>query len=200
MSPSRYPGWNVLGKWTSLDWDEPTRAVVRARLDDVPTIRFLSPHEASTLEAIVYCIVPQAAHTGISIVPWIDDKLERDLRDGYRYEDLPPLRKAWRAGIAGIDESAQLLYHRAFVELDNAERNDVLTRVQQGNAPGQTWTRLPAARFFRDVLCSTVVKLYYGHPQAWNEIGYSGPSSPRGHIRNWMGGVDPWDAPEEPHG
>jgi hypothetical protein len=42
----------------------------------------------------------------------------------------------------------------------------------------------------------TAVKIYYAHPRAWSEIGYSGPSSPRGHVRNWMGGVDPWDAKE----
>jgi hypothetical protein len=83
-----------------------------------------------------------------------------------------------------------------FVELSDGEKDNVLTGVARGEAPGETWSRLPAKRFFRDVLCITVVKTYYTHPRAWNEIGYSGPSSPRGHVRNWMGGVDPWDARE----
>ena len=55
---------------------------------------------------------------------------------------------------------------------------------------------MPAARFFRDVLSITIVKIYYAHPLAWNEIGYNGPSSPRGHVRTWEGGVDPWEAQE----
>jgi hypothetical protein len=43
----------------------------------------------------------------------------------------------------------------------------------------------------------TIIKIYYAHPLAWNEIGYGGPASPRGHVRKWAGGVDPWEAREE---
>jgi hypothetical protein len=197
---TRYPGYDVLAKWGGPDWDDPTRAVVRRRLEEIPPIRFLTTEEVRLLTAVVERLVPQpdrAAGERVPIVPWIDEKLHQDWRDGYRYEDLPPLREAWRLGLAGIDESARLLYTRPFADLDAAAQDDTLTRVQRGSAPGETWARLPAARFFRDVLCLTVVKTYYAHPAAWSEIGYSGPSSPRGHVRNWMGGVDPWDAPDE---
>jgi hypothetical protein len=197
---TRYPGWNVLAKWWSPDWDEPTRAVVRRRLDEVPPVRFLMPDEVRVLEAVVERLEPQAhrvATERVPIVPWIDEKLYHDRRDGYRYEELPPLRDAWRLGLAAIDESARLLHGARFADIDATMQDDTLTHVQRGNVPGEIWRRLPAARFFRDVLCLTVVKIYYAHPSAWSEIGYSGPSSPRGHVRNWMGGVDPWDAPDE---
>lgn len=198
--PTRYPGWNVLAKWSSPDWDEPTRAVVRRRLDDVPPVRFLTPDEERILDAVVERLVPQGhrtAATRVPIVPWVDEKLHHDRRDGYRYEALPPLREAWRLGLAGLDESARLLHGSGFADLDAAMQDDTLAQVQSGTCPGEVWRRLPAAQFFRDVLCLTVVKIYYAHPTAWSEIGYSGPSSPRGHVRNWMGGVDPWDAPDE---
>ena len=68
--------------------------------------------------------------------------------------------------------------------------------LSQPTAPGATWQQLPAARFFKSVLSITVVKIYYAHPAAWNEIGYNGPSSPRGHVRKRAGGVDPWEAQE----
>jgi hypothetical protein len=198
---TRYPGYDVLDKWSSPDWDAQTRSVVRRRLAEIPPIRFLDGAEAALLEAVADRLVPQSdrpVSEKVPIVPWIDEKLHHDWRDGYRYEDLPPQREAWRLGLAGIDESARLLHGgRHFVELQAGEQDDVLRRVQHGQAPGVTWERLPARRFFRDVLCITVAKTYYAHPRAWSEIGYSGPSSPRGHVRNWMGGVDPWDAPEE---
>jgi hypothetical protein len=198
---TQYASYDVLDKWSSPDWDAQTRSVVRRRLAEVPPIRFLVGAEAALLEAVVERLVPQPdrpAVDKIPIVPWIDEKLHHDWRDGYRYEDLPPLREAWRLGLAGIDESARLLYGgRGFAELAAGEQDEVLKRVARGEAPGPTWERLPSSRFFRDVLCLTVVKTYYAHPRAWSEIGYSGPSSPRGHVRNWMGGVDPWDAPEQ---
>jgi hypothetical protein len=198
---TRYPGYNVLDKWSSPDWDDQTRRVVRRRLEEVPPIRFFNEEETRTLAAVVERIIPQpdrSEETKIPVVPWIDEKLYEDKRDGYRYEELPPQREAWRMGLAGIDETARALFDgKAFVELDPLSQDAVLARVAGGDAPGAVWERMPAGRFFKSVLSITVVKIYYAHPLAWNEIGYNGPSSPRGHVRKWEGGVDPWEAPEE---
>jgi hypothetical protein len=199
---TRYPGYDVLAKWARPDWDAQTRAVVRQRVEHVPSIRFLTADEVRLLEAVAERLVPQPDRDGgetVAIVPWIDEKLHNDWRDGYRYEELPPLRDVWRLGLAGIEETARLMHSRPFADLDAAAQDDILERLQRGDAAGDTWTRLPSTRFFRDVLCLTVVKVYYGHPSAWSEIGYSGPSSPRGHVRNWMGGVDPWEPEEGEH-
>jgi hypothetical protein len=134
----------------------------------------------------------------IPIVPWIDEKLHEDKRDGYRYEEMPPQREAWRLGLKGINETAQALFDgKRFSDLDPLSQDVVLKHVARGNSAGESWKVLPPARFFKDVLCSTIVKIYYAHPQAWNEIGYNGPSSPRGHVRKWEGGVDPWEALEK---
>ncbi|MGH7664012.1 MAG: gluconate 2-dehydrogenase subunit 3 family protein [Gemmatimonadaceae bacterium] len=198
---TRYPNYDVLKKWSSPDWDAQTRSAVRRRLAEVPPIRFLTDVEAALLEVVVDRIIPQPDRSSsdkVPIVPWIDEKLHNDWRDGYRYQDMPPQRDAWRLGLAGIDESARLLYgRRNFVDLEAHEQDEVLRRIARGEAPGFIWERLSAKCFFRDVLSITVVKIYYAHPRAWSEIGYSGPSSPRGHVRNGMGGVDPWDAPDE---
>jgi hypothetical protein len=45
---SRYPGYNVLDKWSSPDWDDQTREVVRKRLEEIPRIRFFTDEEART--------------------------------------------------------------------------------------------------------------------------------------------------------
>ncbi|HEY0970733.1 MAG TPA: gluconate 2-dehydrogenase subunit 3 family protein [Gemmatimonadales bacterium] len=197
---SRYPDYDVLDRWDGPDWDGPTRAVVRRRLAEVPPIRFLTPDEARLLQAVADRIVPQLERppgARVPIVPWIDEKLWHDWRDGYRYADLPPQRDAWRAGLAALAETARLLHALDFAALDEAAQDDLLARVQRGDVPGAAWSHIPARRFFRDVLCITVVKTYFAHPAAWSEIGYGGPSSPRGHVRNWMGGVDPWEPAEQ---
>jgi hypothetical protein len=197
---TRYPRYNVIDKWSSPDWDDQTREVARRRLEEVPEIRFFTDEEARALAAVAERIVPQPDRDvaeKIPIVPWIDEKLYGDERDGYRYEELPPQREAWRNGLAGINETAQALFGgKMFVDLDPLSQDVVLTRVARGDAPGATWKWMPAARFFKSVLSSTIVKIYYAHPVAWNEIGYNGPSSPRGHVRKWEGGVDPWEAQE----
>jgi Gluconate 2-dehydrogenase subunit 3 len=197
---SRYPGYNVLDKWSSPDWDDQTRAVVRKRLEQIPPIRFFTDQEVRTLNAIAERILPQAdllARQKVPIVPWIDEKLYEDKRNGYRYEELPPQREAWRLGLAGIEEASRALFAgRTFCDLDALSQDVVLTHIERGRAPGDVWKKLPAKRFFTSVLLMTIVQTYYGHPLAWNEIGYNGPSSPRGHVRKWEGGVDPWEANE----
>jgi hypothetical protein len=198
---SSYPNYNVLDQWFSPDWDDQTREVVRRRLEEVPPIRFFSETEAQTLAAVAERIVPQPDRTEsgkIPIVPWIDDKLYEDQRDGYRYENLPPQREAWREALAGIDESAAILFEgRRFVDLDAESQDEVLKRVQKGDPPGEIWNQLPSRSFFEHMLLKNVVKTYYMHPIAWNEIGYNGPSSPRGHVRIWEDGLDPWEAQKE---
>jgi len=194
---TRYRGYNVLDKWSSTDWDDQTREVVRRRLEEIPRIRFFTSEETELLEAVAERIVPQPDRgqaEKIPIVPWIDEKLYEDKRDGYRYEEMPPQQEAWRFGLRGINETAHALFEKEFVDLDPLSQDVVLTHVERGDPPGAAWKLLPASRFFKDVLCITIVKIYYAHPLAWNEIGYNGPSSPRGHVRKWQGGVDPWEA------
>jgi hypothetical protein len=197
---SPYPNYDVLAKWSSPDWDDQTRDVVGRRLFDVPPIRFFTDPELRILESVVERLVPQddrAPTERIPIVPWIDNKLHEDKRDGYRYDGMPPQREAWRRGIAGIDETAGALFGGTrFVDLDGSAQDEVLKRIERGDPPGKTWSTLPAACFFKSMLCTTVVKTYYAHPTAWSEVGYNGPSSPRGHMRIWEEGVDPWEPRE----
>jgi hypothetical protein len=197
---TRYPNYNVLDKWSSPDWDDQTREVVRKRIEEIPPIRFFTDEEAQILAAIADRILPQPDRSVIEkipVVPWIDEKLFEDKRDGYRYEDMPPQQEAWQLGLAGINQTAQSLFDgKSFLQLEHLSQDVVLQHVARGSTWGDAWTKLPAQRFFRD-LCATVVKIYYAHPRAWNEIGYSGPSSPRGHVRKWSGGIDPWEAVDE---
>src|SRR5688572_17348306 len=160
---TRYPNYNVLDKWSSPDWDDQTREVVRKRLEEIPPIRFFTHEEARTLTAVAERIIPQpdrADAEKIPIVPWIDEKLYEDKRDGYRYEEMPQQRDAWRLGLKGINESAQALFEeKQFADLDRRSQDVVLTHVARGAPPGNTWQLLSAARFFKDVLCSTIVKI-----------------------------------------
>jgi len=198
---SRYPGYDALAKATSVDWDEQTWQAIQERLTQNPSARFFTPEEIRTLTAVVDRILPQPDRTAgerVPIVPWIDTKLFHDRRDGYRYEGMPPQRVAWRLAIEGIEQAARALHSRTFAELSGELQEEVLRAIEAGNPPGAAWRELPATLFFKSVLCIAVIKAYYSHPTAWSEIGYSGPSSPRGHVRIWIGGVDPWEAHEHP--
>ena len=202
MTPFRTPygDYDVLAKWDTPSWDEQTREVLRKRLTEVPARRFFSDTEWQTLEAVCGHLVPQPERSDpIQIVPWIDEKLHHNCRDGFRYEDMPPLRDAWRLGLAVIDHEGHRRYGADFRSLPEADQDAVLRAIQAGDVDGEVWTRLPAQRFFTTVLLKEVVGEYYAHPAAWSEVGFGGPASPRGYVRLAANQRDPWEAPARDH-
>ncbi len=201
-SETRYPGYDALANWASPDWDDATREAVRERVEAVPEVRFLTDAEARTLRAAVDRVLPQpdrAEGDRVPIVPWIDRQLDTDGGEGYRYEGVPPQREAWRRALRGLDEAARAAHGADFAVLGADAQDAVLQTVADGHPEGDAWEGLDASRFFSDVLCDTVVRVYYAHPAAWSEIGYGGPASPRGHARKWTGGRDRWEPRESPH-
>lgn len=193
-----YEGYDVLEKWDTPSWDELTREVVRKRLHQIPRREFLEAEEWSTLEAVCARLVPQPDRGGrpIPIVPFIDRKLKDNRGSGYRYENMPPLRTAWRLGIAGIEKEAHRRHQIAFSELEDEQQDEILLVIQKEQVEGEPWEELPPGRFFTEVLLKTVVGIYYAHPAAWSETGFGGPASPRGYVRREMDTHDAWEADE----
>ena len=194
-----YPDFDITNaeKW-NLDWDEKTRRLVIDRVENVPAYRFFSVEESRLLEAICDCALlqddrPEAER--VPIAPWIDERLYLDEGSGYRYENMPEDREAYRMGLRGFDETARHLFGAAFIDLKRAEQEEVLRQVAEGSPPGKIWKQLSAVIFFQ-LFMSDVINNYYAHPKAWAEIGFNGPASPRGHIRLRLSFRDPWEARE----
>jgi gluconate 2-dehydrogenase gamma chain len=131
----------------------------------------------------------------VPIAPWIDARLHEGEGDGYRYEDMPDDREAYRRGLEGFDQAARALFGAEFVQLAAAQQDEVMQCVAEGSPPGEAWQQLPATRFFQEFM-NDLITTYYAHPVAWAEIGFNGPASPRGHIRLGLGKRDPWEAEE----
>jgi hypothetical protein len=193
---SPYASYDVLAKWDTPSWDDQTREVIRKRLTDIPERRFFSDIEWQTLAAVCDRLLPQPDRSNpVAIVPWIDEKLHHNWGDGFRYDDMPPLRDAWRLGLEGINQEGHHRFGADFRALAGAQQDAVLRAIQTGDVTAQTWASLPPKRFFMAVLLKEVVGEYYAHPAAWNEVGFGGPASPRGYVRLGVNQRDPWEAP-----
>jgi len=194
---SPYLTYDVLDKWDSPSWNEQTRGVVRQRLEQVPPRRFLSADQWSLLEAIASRLVPQPdREEPVPIAPWIDDMLHHNHTPGYRYADMPPMREAWRQGLNAIAAETRNRHGKAFEELSPDDQDELLSDVQNNRVESRYWGDLPAGGFFLHHLLKQVVGVYYSHPDAWSEIGYGGPASPRGYARLGPDERDPWEAEE----
>jgi len=192
-----YLTYDVLDKWDSPSWNDQTREVVRKRIEDLPPRRFLTQEQWDLLEAIVARLVPQPDRDEpVPIVPWIDDMLEKNHSPGYRYADMPPMREAWRTGLDAIAAEARNRHGKSFGELSPKDQDALLADVQHNRVESRYWDDLPAGGFFLHHLLKQTVAVYYSHPDAWSEIGFGGPASPRGYARLGFDERDPWESKE----
>lgn len=192
-----YAGYDVLAKWSTPSFDDTTRAVLAARLHAIPPRRFFTDAEWSLLDAIVARLLPQPERVNpIPITPWIDDQLAAGRGEGFRHDDMPPMPAAWRAGLASIDAEAHRRCGLPFAGLAPAAADAVLSAIAANDVEAALWPTVPAHRFFIDILLKTAAAIYYSHPDAWSEIGFGGPASPRGYVRLGFDERDPWEGKE----
>lgn len=195
----RFPGYDVLNKRDTPSWNDATRAVIDARLALADTAQFLDAATWQTLRAVCDRIAPQPMGCGrlpIPVAALVDQKLARDEGDGFRNARLPPLREAWRRGLAALDAEADSAHGRPFHQLPCRQQDALLHAMQAGRLADAAWQGMPPDLFFADRLARDVLGAYYAHPSAWSEIGFGGPASPRGYVRMYFNRRDPWEAVE----
>jgi hypothetical protein len=196
---NRYPGYDVLRKRNTPSWNDQTRAVIDQRVRiDPDRHQFFSTAEWQAIRAVCDRIIPQPQDRlhPAPVAAMVDQKLHSNGGDGYRDARLPPMREAWRRGLAALDAEARAHHSRRFHELAATEQDALLAAVQKGEVSARAWRELPAKLFFSKRLLHDIVSAYYGHPASWNEIGFGGPASPRGYVRMYFDRRDPWEASE----
>ena len=162
---------------------DPTRDVLTERLNAParqPT--FFTPDEFALLETVCDRLVPQQATERIDMAGAIDERLTEGGSDGWRYDDMPPDDEAYRLGLRGITESAEGIFGGAFQNLSDEQQDKVLASIQAMDAPGDTWQKIPADRFFEELL-TEASEAYYSHPLAQAEINYVGMADAPGWQR-----------------
>ncbi len=196
--PGYYPGYSTLSQ--RKFWDATTREMVENRVQEVPPIRFFRPDEELTMRAVCERVVPQddrLPEFRIPILNYLDHRLFENRIDGYRYEDMPSDREAYRLGIQAIDETAKKLHGVPFIELSALEQDLIVKSIHDSKklAAHEIWEKMSIDRFWA-LLVSDCVSAYYAHPWAWDEIGYGGPAYPRAYTRLENGLPEPWEVDE----
>ncbi|CCH56674.1 hypothetical protein BN8_06055 [Fibrisoma limi BUZ 3] len=154
-----------------------TRTTLEARLSlHAPyEPQFFTASEYVLLKAVCDRLIPQTGSDTdyINIARGIDERLTRNESNGWRYDSMPPDQDAYQLGLAGLEATAQSRHQQSFLHLPDAQQDDLLRLIQQAEVEGEPWDRLPAERFFEEILAEAVEN-YYSHPLAQEAIGYVG--------------------------
>lgn len=196
--PGYYPGFSTLGQKNK--WDQATRDVVVNRVKETPSPRFFTAEEAALLDAVIARVLPQddrAADRTIPILAIIDERLSKNQLNGFRYEDMPPERQAYRLGLKAIEEMARRRFKAAFIHLSVHRQELILRSLHDGkpNPDHPAWKQMSVHRFW-SLLMDDCIAAYYSHPWSWDEIGYGGPAYPRAYMRLENGLPEPWERDE----
>jgi hypothetical protein len=186
----RYPNFNVLDEQDH--WDEATRRVVLARIENVPEIRFFTRTEAATLGAFCDVVLAQDREPKIPVLNFVDAKLFAGQLDGFRFAGMPDDRETWRRSAAGLDAAARQHGVETFAAASKEVQHRVVDAFHSGELRGEVWDSLPPDQAW-SVLMRAVLSAFYSHPWAWNEIGFGGPAYPRGYARFGPGQRESWE-------
>jgi hypothetical protein len=169
----RFPGYDVLSQ--ASHWDEKTRTVVLDRVNRVPEIEFFSADEVRVLQPFVDVVMAQDSEPKIPVLNYIDEKLAKGERDGYRYFVLPDDDELWQLvarGLAAIGFDALPLH----------EQQRFVDDFSKAKLHDDPWDQVNVA-FAWEIIHRDILSSFYSHPWAWNEIGFGGPAYPRGYAR-----------------
>lgn len=153
-----------------------TRSALLERLQ--PTTKspgYFSGPEFTLLQAVALRLAgPMPAAGPIDMASPIDERLIKGKSNGWRYDDMPADGDAYKLGLAGIDQHAHRRFGQGFTALSDADKDAVLTDVQQGNVPSEgVWVQLSPTRFFEELL-TEITEYVYAHPHIQEAIGYVG--------------------------
>ena len=148
--PGYYPGFSTLSQ--SPFWDEATREVVTHRVDSPPEMKFFSAEEWEFWSAVFAHLIPQTDRTPdrqIPIVAPLDHRLHTNQTVGYRYENMPLDREAYRLGREAINQEAMQQFGKSFLSLPHREQDIVLQALHHGEPKGaaEIWKKMSVHRF-----------------------------------------------------
>lgn len=198
--PGYYHGFSTMAQ--KAYWDQATRDLITMRVDQLPTIRFFTPEQAQFWRAVFDHLIPQHDRTPdrcIPIVEPLDERLYQNRTIGYRFENMPQDREAYRLGEQAIDEEACKLFSGGFIVLPYRQQDIVMKAIHDAtpSAAKEIWKKHMSVKRFWQLLMQDALEAYYSHPWAWDEIGFGGPAYPRAYTRLERGEPEPWEVEEQ---
>ena len=191
------PATTCCSKWDSPSFDDATRAVLQRRLHAVPPRRFFTEAEFALLACACARLLPQPRSARRRSRPGSTTTCSHGPR-----RRLPRTRHAAvRAGLAARPGRRSTRRRGAGMAaasstLDGAQQDATLRAVQRGEAQAIRLRRAASRRSSSRTCCSRPrPRTSTRSPQAWSEIGFGGPASPRGYVRLGFDQRDPWEAP-----
>nr|WP_246543980.1 gluconate 2-dehydrogenase subunit 3 family protein [Novosphingobium profundi] len=161
----------------------------------LPRSKHLGEARVATLARLVQRVTPQPeGRAPANTLALVIAKIDADAGDGFRPAGLPRVRAAWQCALDAINAEAREGHGAAFADISDAQADVLLKALSEGQLHGAAWGNLDARTFWSWRLIPDLVSAHWAHPSLWSAMGFGGPASPRGYLRQQAGYRDPWEA------
>ena len=186
----RFPGFDVLDQ--APHWDQVTKDLIEARVrTSPPAVTFFSATERGCAHALLNDLTGQDRDDAqVPVTQMVEARLAAGETDGWRYDDMPEDRQAWRDTLGYLDADARARCGTSFAETGEKDRHRLIKAVQDRS--GQDWHGLPAKHVW-SLWTRYACTAFYAHPDAWDEMGFSGPAYPRGYKNIGVDKLEPYE-------
>ena len=197
--PGYYSGFSTLSQKSF--WDDATRKLIIDRVENRHETEFFSAKEFEFWYAVFSRLIPQTDRTSdrqIDLIGPLDHRLYVNQTVGYRFENMPQDRVAYKLGQEAINKEAQHSFGEDFLSIPWPRQELVLKAIHDGEplAAPEIWKTMSVHRFWQ-LIMGDAIDAYYAHPWAWDEIGFGGPAYPRAYTRLERGEPEPWEVEEQ---
>ena len=179
---TRYPT-GTIATLLMTDFVSPkTRHVMEQRMAKAKSSKplFFSAADFEMLSVICDLLVAQDFNNRFAnIAIFIDERLNDNTCDGWRYNEMPPDGQMYLQGLSAINDVAQHRFEMPFTTLDESQQSDILESLQSGTVEGPIWKVMPPQLFFEELLAEAT-EIFYSFPAALEEIGYVGMADAKG--------------------
>lgn len=189
---ARFPGFDVLREVHS--WDPLTAGTVLARVGLPPPLRFFTPAEEATADALFAQLLDMREEPRIPVTRVVDARLAEMQTDGWRYEDMPEDPLAWRETLAALNDDARVRFGLEFARCRWVDQSALVQSVQ--DLEGKPWHGFPATHVW-SLWTRYACTVFYADPRIWNEIGFGGPAYPRGYKELGLDRREPWEVADQ---
>lgn len=173
--------WNFTKEILDSDYlTTATKSALKGRIEKKYRPCFFDPNAFNLLSTICDLLIDQdSGNRIIEIASFIDERLQKNDSDGWRYDCMPPDRDMYIEGLKAIDTTAVQLFQKRFLMLPKQQQKKILFFIQSGDVDYDIWKLIDPILFFPEILAETT-EIYFSHPLVQASIHYVGMADAKG--------------------
>lgn len=158
----------------------PTKQVLKARIEKTGDPCFFDSHSFNLLSLICDLLIDQDSDNRlVDVALFIDERLQENDSDGWRYDCMPPDRDMYNLGLKAVDDTSKRTFQKEFILLQKKQQMEILTSIQNGRVDDEIWKSLNPILFFEELLAETTA-VFFSHPFVQTSINYVGMADEKG--------------------